>query len=610
MTTPSEHTVTHRVDSAVISAATKLMAANLTTSPQISQDVLRDVVASFGVDEGFLRYNDHNIRATKLIAEWPPRPDTPAPDPLDVVYFDNADPLFAAGEHAKEPVFFQPDAPLTSLVAIPLLSGDVTTGTLNLVKFGIKDWTQQELNSLTAIASLFAQVQARIAVEKQLRYVTEHDDLTGLLNRRALLSQLDSRLHEDKPGPVAVLFFALDRLRAINDYLGQHVGDWFIQGFADRLRAETNDEDIIARLTGGEFVVIPGTPLEAEPAEKFAQRLQSMLSEQVAIGGETLTRTASIGIALGTPGHHSASDLVRQADQATLHSKKAGNNTITLLTDDTALRNKFRHQIELHLHNIAKTGGLLLNYLPEFDIRTGAVIGTEALVRWQHPTLGLLLPDSFINIAESINMIGELGRWVLRTACADFSQWRANGIDPNAMLRLNVSPVQLVTNGFVDTVADTITEFQLDPSAVCLEITETIVVQDIDTMRITIAELKDVGVRIAIDDFGTGHSVLTHLKSLPVDTLKIDQSFVRDLGVDPDDLAIIRAIVGLAEAFDLELVAEGVESEAAAMTLLQHGCYQAQGFLLSRPLSREAMEQLLLGKTTPVHFTRPTSAGP
>lgn len=609
------------LENLVTSVATKLMAATSATSAQVSQEVLADLVTSFGVDISFLRYNDHSIRATKLIAEWPPRPDVPDPDPLGVVFFADADPIFAAAEHAKELVLFSPEpAPddaddyqrrvqqasgvtLPSMASVPLLSGDVTTGALGFIKIGIKDWSPEELNALKAIASLFAQVQARVIAEDQLRYLAEHDDLTGLCNRRALLAHLDARLRTGRPGPVAALFLDLDRLKAINDYLGHQAGDWFIRACADRLREETADADVIARLGGDEFVVVPAQPMTAEAAEQLADQLQSLLRERVAIGSEMLTRTVSVGVALGVPGRDTTSDLLRRADQAVLNAKNAGGNKIALFTEDMSLRNEFRNDIELHLQEVIETGELILHYQPEVDMRTGEILAVEALVRWQHPTRGLLYPDSFIPVAESINLAGELGRWVMRAACAQLSQWHAKGIGPNAVMRINVSPVQLVTDGFVESVADTIAEFGLDGKSVCLEITESVVVQDIETTRITLAGLKRVGVQIAIDDFGTGYSVLTHLKSLPVDTLKIDKGFVLDLGTNPEDLAIVRAIIALADAFNLELVAEGVESPSAALTLLQHGCHRAQGYLLSRPIPAEDMAELFAKTVVPVDFS-------
>jgi len=610
-----------RLDNLVTGVATELMAATSATSAEVSRDVLAELVQSFGVDVSFLRYNDHAIRATKLVAEWPSRPEIPDPDPLGVVYFADADPIFAAAEHAKEPVFFSPEpvaedaddyqrrvtegsgVTLPSLASVPLVSGDVTTGALGFIKFGIKDWSPEELNALKAIASLFAQVQARVIAEDQLRYLAEHDDLTGLHNRRALLAHLDERLQADRPGPVSALFLDLDRLKAINDYLGHHAGDWFIRTFAERLSEETGEADVIARLGGDEFVVVPAAPMTADEAEALAHRLQALLRERITIGGEMLTRTVSVGVALGVPGRDTTSDLLRRADQAVLKAKNAGGNNIAVFTDEMSLKNELRNDIELHLQGVIETGSLTLHYLPEFDMRTGEVLATEALVRWQHPTRGLLLPDSFIHVAESINLAGELGRWVLRAACQQFSQWRAQGIGENAVLRVNISPVQLVTEGFVESVAEAMADFGLESKSVCLEITESVVVQDIETTRITLASLKDVGVQVAIDDFGTGYSVLSYLKSLPVDTLKIDKSFVLDLGSNPGDLAIVRAVIALAEAFGLEVVAEGVESATAARTLLQHGCHRAQGFLLSRPLPADAMAELFAKKALPLDFS-------
>jgi diguanylate cyclase (GGDEF)-like protein len=610
--------VARTLDEVVTAVATELMAVNAATSAAVSQHVLADLVGHFGVDVSFLRYNDHKIHATRLIAEWPVRPDVPDPDPLGLVYFVDADPVFAAAEHAKEILLFRPEPatddyqktieearniPGVTMAVVPMLSGDVTTGCLGFVKFGDREWTPKELNALKAIASLFAQLQARIAAEEQLRFLAEHDDLTGLNNRRALIAHLDHRLGPGQPGPVSALFLDLDRLKAINDYLGHTAGDWFIRVFSRRLREGAEGPNLIARLGGDEFVVVPVVPMSAVEAETLATRLQATLRERVSIDGEMLTRTVSIGVALGVPGRDTTSDLLRRADQALLAAKTAGGNKIAVFSDDMSLKGEFRNDIELHLQSAIENGALVLHYLPEVDMRTGEILAFEALVRWQHPTRGLLSPNAFIGVAESINFAGELGRWVMRAACAEFRRWRSKGIGEDAVLRINVSPVQLVTEGFVETVASIIDEFGLDGGSVCLEITESVVVQDIETTRITLAGLKSVGVQIAIDDFGTGYSVLSHLKSLPVDTLKIDKSFVRELGTNPGDLAIVRAVIALAESFGLELVAEGVETEEAALTLLRHGCHRAQGFLLSRPVAGDAMESLLAQRRIPVQFS-------
>ena len=350
--------------------------------------------------------------------------------------------------------------------------------------------------------------------------------------------------------------------------------------------------------------------MSAPTAEAFARRLGAMLRERLAIGGHMITRSVSIGLATGTPGRDNSTDLLRRADEAVLTAKRGGGNQVAVSTDDMSLKSAFRNDIELHLQGDIDSEALLLHYLPEVDLWTGAIVAAEALVRWRHPIWGLLLPDSFIGIAESTNLAGELGQWVMRSACAEFSRWRANGVGQNAVLRINVSPVQLITRGFVRSVADTIEEFGIDGASICLEITERAVVHDIETTRRTLHELKEVGVQIAIDDFGSGYAVLSHLKSLPVDILKIDAGFVRDLGTNAGDLAIVRAIIGLAEAFGLQLVAEGVETPAAAQTLMQHGCHRAQGFLLSKPVPGNAMEALLSARWMPLPFLADRQALP
>jgi diguanylate cyclase len=600
------------LDYLVTAVAAELMAATAANSAAISQQVLRDLVAELGVDVSFLRHNDHTIHATVLIAEWPAR--NADPDPIGVVYFADADSVFARTESYKEPYVLRPEpqnedyqrhieegtgVPAFSLAAVPLLSGDITTGTLGFGKYGDREWLPEELNALQTIATLFAQLQARIVAEEQTHYLAEHDDLTGLLNRRALIAYLDKRLAEGQPGPVSLLFLDLDRFKVVNDRLGQIAGDRFIEAFAALLREATDVPSVIARFGGDEFVVVPAGPMDIEAAETFAQSLHHQVHKQVVIDGETLTRTVSIGVAVGQPGRDSTADLLRRVDQAARSAKTSGGNKITTFSPEMSRTNTIRNDIELHLEEMIEsgdTGALVLHYLPEFDMRTGEILGTEALARWQHPTLGLLMPDSFIGVVESINLAAKLGRLVMRLACRQFGLWRSRGIGDGAVLRVNVSPVQLVAGGIVDTVAATLDEFGLDPNAVCLEITESVVVQDIDATRNTLFGLKDIGVQIAIDDFGTGYSVLTYLKSLPVDTLKIDKGFVIGLDTNPGDLAIVRSIVALADAFRLDVVAEGVETVAAEKTLLDLGCYRAQGFLLSRPLDSAAMESLLLAQ--------------
>jgi diguanylate cyclase len=608
------------LDDLVTGAASKLMAATAANHAAISEQVLADLVGHLGVDFGFLRHNDHTIHATLLVAEWPVRQDVPDPDPIGVVYFAGADSIFAIAEDLKEPFVMRPEPanddyqrrveegsaiPQTSLACVPMVGGDITTGILGFVKIGDREWLQEELNALKAIATLFAQLQARIVAEDRVLYLAEHDDLTDLLNRRALIAHLERRLVVGEAGPVSLLLLDVDRLKVINDHLGHHLGDRFIRAFVELLREAVDVPSVVARFGGDEFIVVPTAALEIEAAEAFAKRLQNRLHTQVAIDGELLARTVSIGVAVGEPGRDRASDLLRRADEATSAAKSSGGSKVAPYNREMSQKYAIRDEIELHLEQTidGDTDALVLHYLPEFDIRTGEVLGAEALIRLQHPTHGLLMPDSFISVAESINLAGKLGRIVMRSACREFSQWRSRGVGRDAVLRINVSPVQLVADGIIDTVATTLDEFGLDAGAVCLEITESVVVQDIDATQKTLTELKNLGVHIAVDDFGTGYSALTYLKFLPVDTLKIDKGFVRDLGSDSGDLAIVQSIMALANAFGLDVVAEGIESAVAARILLDLGCHQAQGFLLSRPIAGAAMESLLARRFVPMDFS-------
>lgn len=608
------------LDEVVTAAAAELMAATADSAAALSERVLKELVNHFAVDVGFLRHNDHTIHATKLVAEWPPRDVVPELDPIGLVNFAEADPIFAMAEHLKIPRVRRPE-PVnddyqrrledgsavadSSLACVPLLSGDVTTGTLGFIKWGDREWLREELNALQAIAALFAQLQARVVAEEQVRYLAEHDDLTGLLNRRTLIAQLDARLVAGRPGPVSLLFLDVDRMKVISDHLGQTSGDCYIKAFADLLRHAVDVPAVVARLGGDEFVVVPEAGMNVDAATDFARRLQSRIHTHVAIAGEMVARTVSFGVAEATPGRDTASELIFRADQATRSAQIAGGGTVLAFSPEMAAAEAVRNDIELRLQETLAGDGsdLMLHYLPEFDLRTGEVLGAEALVRWQHPTRGLLMPDSFIDVAESVNLAGKLDRLVLRLACAQFGRWQARGIGHGAMLRINVSPVQLVADGIVEAVGATIEAFGLEPSAVCLEITERVVLADIDATRKTLTGLKDIGVQVAIDDFGTGYSALGHLKSLPVDLLKIDRGFVRDLGRDAHDLAIVQSIVTLANAFGLDVVAEGVETVSAAEALLAIGCTRGQGFLLSRPLESAAMESLLTRRFIPMNFS-------
>lgn len=599
----------------ITSIANQLLEANASTATQASEQVLTQLVEHFDLQYAFLRYSDHNLRASVLAAEWPPRSDVANPDPFAVVSFTSDHPALAVCANGKDivtvhrtfdgassfPVFTSGRRGAPLVAAAPLVAGNLTTGALGFVKRRGRRWKAEAKNTLTTVASLFAQFQARVPAEELLRHLADHDDLTGLRNRRALLAHLADRLAPRQPGPVAVLYLDLDRLKAINDSLGHAAGDWYIRGFADRLTSCVGGRGMVARLGGDEFVVVPDQPMTPEAAELFADRIRKTVYDRLTIGNQTVARSVSIGVAAGRPGRDSGTDLLRRADEAVLAAKRAGRNQIAVASDNS-LKRLFRSDIQGHLQGDADRDALLLHYLPEVDLWTGAIVATEALVRWRHPARGLLLPDSFIGVAESMNLVGDLDRWVLRSACAEFSGWRSRGVGQGTSLRVNVSPLQLTSPGFVGMVAETIAEFGMDDGSLCLEITERAMVNDMESTTRTLTKLNDLGVQACIDDFGTGYAVLSHLKTLPVDALKIDPRFVRNLGHNGNDLAIVRAIIGLADAFELELIAEGVETPAAAMALMHHGCHRAQGYLFSRPVAAAAMEALLAARRMPMPF--------
>ena len=610
----------------VTETATTLMGVDAASMVSTTEQVLVKLLRFFGVDHTCLRYTDHDIRASIMIAEAPPRDVIPDPDPLSVIYFSE-DKVFARSEFATDVLIGRPselsdfdtaeyqekvaeaakgytkdwDVPAeevtgASFLAAPLVIGGQPAGIVSLTKFGDRDFDPDEMSAMRAIAAMFAQLKGRIEATEKLAYSATHDDLTGLSNRRALLSHMESRLKPGEPGPVAALIIDLDRLKALNDFLGHGAGDDFIRGISKRMRDQTDPRDVIARLGGDEFVVVPALPMSAERAEREAERLRQLIGERYAIGGEKVSRSVSIGVAVGIPGESSVSDLLRQADQALLAAKAAGGNGTAMFNEEMRSHYALRDDIELNLRDAVRDDALVLHYQPEVDLRTGKVLAVEALVRWQHPTRGLLLPGTFIEVAEATNLAGELGRWVIRKACQQLAEWKAQGLAKDLVMRINVSPVQLVSLEFVGSVAALLEEFDLPGCAICLEITEHVVVQDMVRTRVTLEGLRKIGVAVAIDDFGTGYSSLSHLKALTVSALKVDQGFVRRLGHDENDLAIVKSIVGLASSFGLEIVAEGVETEIAAQTLIGLGCFRAQGFLLSRPVPADWITDLFVSE--------------
>ncbi|MEP6559993.1 MAG: EAL domain-containing protein [Nakamurella sp.] len=591
----------------VTSTGSHLMGVTATTLHHATEQLLRQLVEYFGVDTSFLRRNDHLAGTTVLVAEWPPRAHIPDPDPLGVIPFAGADRVFAATEHLSTVMIARPDGAddeyqdtvrkgsgmaNVSLATVPLLDSASTMGVLGFITFGDREWHDAEINALRAVAALLAQVQARVAAEEQLRSMAYHDELTGLANRRALIEHLNGRMTAANTLPVGVIFLDVDRLKAVNSFLGHVAGDQFLQELAARLSAAVGHNHLLARLGGDEFVVVIGDGADETRSLAVSDMIRRVAIQPIQVGGEEISRGISVGIAIGMPGQVSVSVLMGRADQAMLHAKSRGGNEISLFTPEMRRQNEIRTDIELHLGSAIRGDSLVLHYQPEVDLATGTILGFEALVRWPHPTLGLLQPGDFIEVAEATNLAGELGRWVIEAGCRQMREWHDRYPERSLGLSVNVSPAQLITLDFAATVAQALAESGLDGRFLTLEITEHALVRDTEQALTTLRELKEIGVKVALDDFGTGYSSFAQL-NLPVDTLKIDCSFVRHLGSSSNDLAIVRSIVGLAKAFGMQLVAEGVETQCAADILLALGCRRAQGYLFAKPFPAEEVEWAL-----------------
>ena len=482
-----------------------------------------------------------------LAAEWPPRSEVTDPDPFAVVSFASDHPALALCQNGKDLVVVHRlhenggfrcaitgrrfgGGPL--MAAAPLVSGTLTAGVLGAVKCRGRKWKPEALHTLETVASLFAQFQARVLAEHRLRHLAEHDDLTGLPNRRALLAHLSERLAGQQPGPVTVLYIDLDRLKAINDCLGHAAGDWFIKDFANRLLACAGSQSIVARLGGDEFVVVPDQPMSAHAAESFADRIRTMVHDRLTIDDQTITRTVSIGLADGMPGRDQApNSCVVPMKPSWSQSAQAATGSRWLATIFFEATFPQRHRTTPAGRHRQRRAAAALS------ARGRPVDGCHRGRRGAGP---LAAPGAggaatgFVHRGGRIDEPrGDLDRWVLRTACAEFSGWRSRGVGREASLRVNVSPLQLTTPGFVRMVADTIDEFGMDDGSLCLEITERAAVHDVDSTARTLTQLKDVGVQTSIDDFGTGYAVLSHLKRLPVDALKIDPRFVPTWATTP-----------------------------------------------------------------------------
>ena len=438
--------------------------------------------------------------------------------------------------------------------------------------------------------------------EAQIRHLAYHDSLTNLPNRALLMDRLSQQIALLKRHNLrgALLFLDLDHFKHINDSLGHPVGDTVLKIITARLEASVRLEDTVARLGGDEFVVLlsglEGSRNEvSKQVQTLADTLRELLSEPMFLDGQRLQVTPSIGIAL-IPDHGSTpTDLLKRADIALYRAKDSGRNTSQMFHTTMQKAASERLRMETDLRQALARGEFSVHFQPQVDARDNRIIGAEALVRWHHPDLGAQSPNEFIKVLEDSGLILEVGTWILDEACDGFKQLIDKGkIDPQRFsLCVNISPRQFRQSDFVERIENSLANHGLPCSLLKLEITEGIVIQNLDDTIAKMRRLKKLGVSFAMDDFGTGYSSLTYLKRLPVDTLKIDQSFVRDATSDPNDAEIIRAIVAMARSLNLVMIAEGVETLEQLHFLQGLDCHLYQGYLHSRPLPLEAFERLL-----------------
>jgi diguanylate cyclase len=480
----------------------------------------------------------------------------------------------------------------------PFADNSWMAGTLAVITFLILCGTLS-LSVLDArMESKTAQMASSLReANAELQHLVLHDTLTKLPNRLLLEDRVQQAVQECQRGGghCAVLFVDLDRFKTLNDSLGHFAGDNVLRKVADRLRGAVRVEDTVSRLGGDEFVILLKHLARPADAVEVARKIIEVLSNPMHLDEHELRIGSSIGISVYPEHGDSATRLIANADAAMYYVKKSGRSNFAFFTPEMSTFFPKRLALESELRAALEKGQLVLHYQPKVDMRSGNIVGMEALVRWQHPQRGMIAPSEFIPFAEETGLIVPLGRWVLQEACRQNRAWQELGIaDP--VVAVNISGVQFQQRDLVETVADALETSGLAARHLELEITESVVMQNAPEAIVMLEQLHRMGVGLSIDDFGTGYSSLNYLKRFPIDTLKIDQSFIRDISSDNDDAAIVRAIIALAHGMRLRVVAEGVETVGQLEFLRALGNDQYQGYLYSKPLPAAEMEMRLLAK--------------
>lgn len=431
--------------------------------------------------------------------------------------------------------------------------------------------------------------------ERHIAYLATHDALTDLPNRNLLLDRLQQALAHARRSTeekVAVLFIDLDQFKTINDSLGHGVGDSLLKKVAARLVASVRNEDTVARQGGDEFIVLLPTLANAEYAGIVGQKLLAEMTVPFDVRGKELHIGASIGIAIFPDDADSIETLLMHSDTAMYHAKESGRNNCQFFTPKMNQMAAHKHSLGSDLRHALELDELHLNFQPIVDIASGKVSCLEVLLRWRHPDRGLVSPVEFIPLAEEMGLIVPIGEWVLRTACQQLRTWE-NQAYVLPKLAINISGRQFASKTLPEAIELILSDTGVDASRIGIEITETMLMGNTEEAVVALRRISNTGLEISIDDFGTGYSSLSYLKHFPIDKLKIDKSFIQDIGVDPNDAAIVTAIIAMAHSLDLKVVAEGVETEEQLAFLREHGCDEFQGYYFSKPLAASGVEALL-----------------
>lgn len=451
------------------------------------------------------------------------------------------------------------------------------------------------LATLFGAALLLGKLQRAVTrAEERVGYLANYDTITHLPNRYAFNHNFQQLLDEAsvQKSVLAVLVLDLDDFKVINDTLGHHVGDILLRMVSQRLTSVVRQEDVIYRVGGDEFAMILNHAEDVERVKTIAEKFIRVLSEPFILNDRNLYVGVSIGASICPKDGNDVAQLLRNADAAMYHAKSHGKNKFQMFSEEMHYKSTTRLTLEGELRDALEQGQFELCYQPQVSLLTRRLLGAEALIRWNHPQKGVMLPNEFIPMAEESGLIVPIGEWVLRTACQDIRFWHEQRYRP-INLSVNLSGRQFREEGLIELVARILHETQADPDMLEFEITESVLMDDAESTVARLASLSSMGIHLAIDDFGTGYSSMSYLKRFPVERIKIDHSFIRDIPHDPDDVAITIATIQMARGLKLDVIAEGIETAAQAQFLREHGCEIGQGYLFSMPLSKREMEKLL-----------------